>query len=240
MRTSRAFLLTLGLGLVLGPITLAGDDKDKKASGNQSQGHEMTVRGVVSGVTVVGETDIDFATHQARTAEMTYVTVIGHPSHHDAQHQAADKGKSNEQASSDRSKDKDSNVKQTSNASARESGQSGEHHGHRMNLYVMAISDKTKVCQCQDSGEKGSASASQDKECGLEKLEIGDRVEVTFTSKMADKGQNQGGSKQAEQKHGRHRTYLGMATAIRIMDEESGQGQQKGDSGEKRERSEKK
>ena len=80
------------------------------------------------------------------------------------------------QASNDKNRDRD--VNRTANDSSR----SGERPRHRMNVYVVAISPKTKVCECKETGKEGSASVKEEA-CGFDKLEIGDRVEVSFNSK---------------------------------------------------------
>jgi len=200
MSLLRNAFLPIALGLILAPAAWAGDD-DKKAS--DKKGDEMTIRGVVSEVTILGETDIDYKTRKAITAEATYVTVIGHPWNKDAAENAR------EHASSD--KDKDRDVKRTSN----DSSQSAGHHRHRMNVYVIAVSPKTNVCECMETGKPGSGSVKEEK-CDLDRLEIGDRVEVSFSPKMTDK---ESGQKAEPQKHGRHRTYFGAAKDIKILAE---------------------
>jgi len=208
----RDCILPLALGLILAPVTLAGDD----AKSSAAKGQEQTIRGVISGVTVMGETDIDFATRKATTAESTYLTIIGHPWNRD------ETSKGHEQASADKGKDKDKDVKRTSGSSADEKSTSGERPRHRMNLYVVAVSPKTKVCECKQTGKEGSASIKE-VACDLDKVEIGDRVEVCFDPKMDSKSPDEkGNAKASSQKHGRHRTYFGVANAIKIMEEPMG------------------
>jgi len=215
MSLLRKCILPVALGLVLAPVSLAGDDEKSSSD----KGQEKTIRGVVSGVTVLGETDIDLASRKATTAEATYLTVIGHPSN------AAEKSGAGEQASAGKDADKD--VKRTSATSSDERAKSGERPRHRMNVYVLAVSPKTKVCETKESGKEGSASAKEEA-CELDKLEIGDRVEISFTPKMPQgssdaKGdtQEKGDTKAASQKHGRHRTYFGIASSVKIMAEPS-------------------
>jgi hypothetical protein len=209
MSLLRACILPMTLGLFLAPVAWAGDD-DKTSDGKK--GEEQKVWGVVSEVTAVGETDIDFKTRKAITAEATFVTILGHPAHHDAMRR---EGATTSADNRDRDRDRDRDVRRTSNdASAR----SGERARHRMNVYVLAISSKTKVCEVKEMGKEGSASAKEEA-CELDKLEIGDRVEVTFESKMTSEDKNKDDAKTEIQKHGRHRTYFGTATAIKIMEE---------------------
>ena len=205
MSLLRNAILPMTLGLFLAPVSWAGDD-DKKSEG--TKGEEQKVWGVVSEVTVLGETDIDYKSRKAIVSEATFVTVIGHPSHHDAMR------KGSTTASSDgKDRNRDSGVRRTSDDSA---NQSGGRMRHRMNVYVMAISPKTKVCEASMAKE---GSASKEEACEIEKLEIGDRVEVTFEPKETSKSSEKEASKAEAQKHGRHRTYFGTASAIKIMDE---------------------
>jgi len=192
MITLRGFLMPAALLLALVPAARAGDD-DKKASEPKSS--EQTVKGVVSEITLLGETDVDYKTGKAVTAEATFVTVIGHP----AVKEAEKKG----------SESKDAERKDSEKTSAGAAAKSGEGHRHRMNLYVLAVSPKTKVCECEES--KGT-SASKETSCEFSKIEIGDRVEVCFDPRTK-KGSEAG----AEMKHGRHRIFFGVANDIKIM-----------------------
>jgi len=203
MRLLRESILPLALGLIVAPVAWAGDD-DKKSS--DKKGDEQTIRGVVSEVTVVGETDIDFKTRKAITAEETFVTIIGHPWNKDMHKEGG-------VASADKNKDKD--VKRTSTDASKAS----ERPRHRMNVYVVAISPKTKVCECKETG-KGDSASTKEEACEIDKLEIGDHVEVCFNPKTASDSSNKdNAAKASTQKHGRHRTYFGTATAVKIMTE---------------------
>jgi len=200
MRLLRDCILPMALGLILAPVALAADD-DKKSS--DKKGEQHTVRGVVSEVTILGETDIDYATRKAITAEATFVTVIGHASHHQAAH---------EQAAADKDK-KDADVKAASNASAERRAER-----RRMNVYVLAVSPKTKVCEVAASAR---GSPAKEEEAKFDDLEIGDRVEVTFTPKMATREPSNANddSRKLSQKHGRHRVFFGTAEAIKLLPE---------------------
>jgi hypothetical protein len=150
MSMLRGFLMPAALLLALVPAARAGDD-DKKAS--ESKSPEQTVKGVVSEITLLGETDVDYKTRKAITAEATFVTVIGHPAMKEGEKE-----------------------KKGTGAAAK----AGEGHRHRMNVYVLAVSPKTKVCECEES--KGT-SASKETSCEFSKVEIGDKVEVCFDPK---------------------------------------------------------
>lgn len=197
-------LLTLALGLALIPTARAGDD-DKNASGKKSG--EKTVQGVVSEVTVLGETDIDYSTGRAISATATYLTVLGRP-------MMKEEGKGEGEKDEKASKSSDNKT----------SGQK-----KRMNVYVLAISPKTKVCECMASEKEGSAS--QEKECDFDKLEIGDTVEVCYEPEM-NKSEAKNASARNNRKHGRHRIYFGSAKDIKIMtdsDENAESGEKESD-----------
>ena len=198
MNLLRQCILPMTLGLILAPVALAGDD-DKKAS--DKKGDEQTIKGIVTEVTLVGETDIDTKTGKAITSEGTFLTIIGHPWNHEAM-----KGDKDREHASNNAKDRD--VKRTST----DDSKSAEHHRHRMNVYIVAVTAKTKMCECTASGKQGSAA--KEEKCELDKLEIGDRVEVCFSAKDSDKN-----SKAEPQKHGRHRVYFGVANDVMILDE---------------------
>jgi hypothetical protein len=224
MSMLRNAILPITLGLFLAPVAWAGDD-DKKPEGGKGQ--EQKVWGVVSEVTVLGETDIDFKTRKAITAEATYVTILGHPAHHEWMHKEGATA-----SSENRDRDRDRDVRRTSSDS---SARSGERSRHRMNVYVLAVSPTTKVCEVS-MGKEGSASAKEEAS-EIDKLEIGDRVEISFEPRMSSDEKDNG--KVEVQKHGRHRTYFGTATAIKIIDEPV-RFDSSAPSGQKTEKSEKK
>lgn len=191
-------LLPAALCLTL-VATVRADDDGKPAPGpGTASGQTITVRGVISGFTMVGETDVDRATGKAVTAEATLVTVIGHPWMHEAGHKEppADRGEGKNHA---------------------------EHHHHRMNLYVAALTPQTKVCEVMASGKE---VALDDKDADYDDLEIGDRVELTINVKDMDMDRPKGDSKDNDKddsaqkgstKHGRHRSYLGMAVQVKLV-----------------------
>ena len=77
MNTRFAAAAALALGLALGPIARA-DDK----GGSDSKDKEMTIHGIVSGVTVEGETVVDYKAKKAVEVEGAFLTVVGMPGHH--------------------------------------------------------------------------------------------------------------------------------------------------------------
>jgi hypothetical protein len=87
-------------------------------------------------------------------------------------------------------------------------------HHDRDNIYVVALTPKTKVCQA--GGDSGKSD--QKKEVALDQLEVGDRVEVAFQSD--DESNAAGGNRPTARmrgKHGRHRIFFGSAKDITIL-----------------------
>lgn len=178
---------TLALGLALGPIARADDKGDAKDKSN-----EMTIHGIVSGVTVEGETVVDYKAKKAVEIEGVFLTVVGMPAHH---HQA----------------DAKANADHKEKAGGEKSAAAGH---HRANVYTVWLTPKTKVCSCCDE----SGQACDKKETSLSKLEIGDRVEVKFARR--DESASNAGANHSEAmraKHGRHRIYSVDAQEITIM-----------------------
>jgi hypothetical protein len=178
---ARMAAVALALGLALAPIARA-DDKQ----GAKDKSQEMTIHGIVSGVTVEGEAVVDYKAKKAVEVDAAFLTVVGMPAHHhDAEHK--------EKAEGEKS--------------------AGAGH-HRANVYMVFLSPKTKVCSCCDE----SGKASEKKECGLDKLEVGDRVEVKFARRDESAG-NAGAnhSEAMKAKHGRHRIYAVDAQEVTIL-----------------------
>jgi len=190
-------LVALALPLLFSLGALA-DDPGKAASNDRSDSSREkrsdkteTIRGTIAGVTILGEMEVNNATHQAQAAEASYITVVGWPAHHG----------SGEHAAHNRDKD----VKTTS-ANSGDKSEANRKERHRANVYVIALTPNTKVSESQD------AKSSTASEIPFEAIEVGDRVEVTFQCRDLDKNQ-------AAQKHGRHRTFYGMANSIKVLPE---------------------
>jgi hypothetical protein len=184
MNIRLAAATALALGLALAPAARADD----KAASARDKSSEMTIHGIVSGVTVEGETVVDYKAKKAVELEGAFLTVVGMPGpHHDAAAGAKDE-KAGEK--------------------------SAEHAHHRANVYHVWLTPKTKVCTCCDE----SGKACEKKECGLDKLEVGDRIEVTF-ARRDDSASNAGAnlSEAMRAKHGRHRIYSVDAQEITIL-----------------------
>src|SRR5689334_16068580 len=71
-----AAMMVLSLGLIATPGVFAQSDSDKPKGGKQSSGQHKTIHGVVAGVTVLGETMVDYESGRAITAERDYLTVV--------------------------------------------------------------------------------------------------------------------------------------------------------------------
>jgi len=89
---------------------------------------------------------------------------------------------------------------------------------------------RTKICECTDEsarsdqaerrnqGQSQSQNQNNMKEIAFDQLEVGDHVEFQFSpgeESASTRGVHQ--SQQMRQKHGRHRTFVGFATAITVL-----------------------
>jgi len=249
MGFTRGAVRALALAACLGPVGLAAaqnQDKDKdqnagndrnaaqtvRNSGQQEkQQQQQTIRGVIAGVTVEGETTVDYATHRAQTAEMAFLTIVGTPwgsgqGGSGAQPQSS--GTSGT-GSSDRNKDADTSKDQSRAAADANRGddtrgtRSGERRRH--NTYIAWLTPRTKVKDATaghgggGSGDnKGQGAAS---EVSLDKLEVGDIVEVTVNRRENHITGGGGGEEHARwaRRHGRHRLYFGDAVTVTILAE---------------------
>lgn len=182
------------------------------ANNNRDAGKQETVRGVIAGVTVAGETAIDYATHRAAIAEMTYLTVVGSPVRDSA---SRDREQGN-------ARNADRNEKNLDNNSA------DGNNRRRHNVYVIWLTPKTEFRDA--TAHEGNANAgnndrnqreAQGKSVALDTLEVGDTVRVTFNRREYSQsgGQNQNQNQAQANRHGRHRTYFGDATAVTILAE---------------------
>lgn len=110
-------------------------------------------------------------------------------------------------------------------ASERRGGeQAGENQSgkKRENIYIVWLTPKTKVYEASDT----SGGAGQEKETSLDRLEVGDRVEIQFTPREESAGRP-GANQTARMRgrHGRDRTYVGDANAITILPSNRGSAQ---------------
>jgi hypothetical protein len=196
-RTIRLTGVALLAALAVAPGLARAQARNGAGGGEQDRdaGKRVTVRGVIAAVAVEGETVIDYATRRAAVAEAAHLTIIGSP--------VDDKGR-------DKDRDKD-------NDQARSRDDRSGSGRQRHNIYVVWLTPTTEIRDAtgtsggdRDKGKPGSNRAAFDK------LEVGDRVEVTFVRR--DLSGTGGGDAQAR-RHGRHRTYFGDAVSITILAE---------------------
>lgn len=196
-----AIAATLTLSLIASPWAFVHSSDEKLKTGEQSQDHHKTIQGVVAGVTVVGETMVDYLQKRAVTAESDYLTIVVPSTEGDQREQQSKKGDhgAGEQASGSAKQDRD--VKQTSNA-GQESQHPEESSRQSARVFLIQVTPKTQVCECDEGGKK---------QCDLTHLEIGDRVEVEYEPSDASAAQSQ------DTRHGRHRLMRGQAASITIL-----------------------
>lgn len=192
-----ASVTTLVVAVMFSPCARAQQETRRAANGEQSAAHmNETIHGMIAGITEEGEIFFNHQTNMAMKAEAAFLTVVGSPVHREA-------------ASAER---------RGTAAGAERHAESG---GRRHNVYVVWMTPKTKVCRAShETGAAEHAKTSEDaqKECAFDELEVGDHVEVQFTPEEDSAAHhNIHQSQQMRQKHGRHRTHVGYATAITIM-----------------------
>ena len=215
MRTSLAGL-ALALVAVLGPNAQAQNaNANANRNNDRDAGKQETVRGVIAGVTVAGETAIDYATHRAVTAEMTYLTIVGSPVR-DSGSQDRDRDGANARNNDDRNRD-------NNNASA-------DNNRRRHNVYVIWMTPRTEIRDATSRDGNANANANnndrnqnqreaQGKPVTLDTLEVGDTVRVTFTRREFSQSGGQNQNQAQANRHGRHRTYFGDANSLTILAE---------------------
>jgi len=215
-----AAMMVLSLGLIAAPCTFARSGDDKSKGGDRSSGQHKTIHGVVAGVTVLGETMVDYQSGRAITAERDYLTVV------DADHhgKGGDQAGHGEQASGGEKKSEgkqDKDVKQTSGSGEGSKQASGSDQGSKRSsrVYLVEVTPSTEVCECQKDGKK---------KCELAKLEIGDHVEIEFQPASTSQTQDQSGT----MRHGRHRMMRGQAVSIAILQDEGDHDKSSGSSSE--------
>jgi len=169
---------------------------------------------VIGGVTVEGETAIDFRTNRAVLVESSYLTIVG---------SEVDQGRQRDRDQANRKNDQnESNSREAGDRQA-----SADHHRH--NVYLVWITPRTEIrraaarrgdgdrdAQSNERQNQNTADASRNTSAvSFDLLEVGDRVEVRFHPRnTASENQNS-----MNRRHGRHRTYFGDASAITILSE---------------------
>ncbi|MBV8608411.1 MAG: hypothetical protein JO034_13260 [Singulisphaera sp.] len=207
----------LGLALCLGASAQTGEtakDKDEggdKVGADQNAGRRETIRGIIAGVTVEGETVIDTRSNRAVTAEMDYLTIVGSP-RHECGHGAigsAERGPREAGGDRDRDRDRDRN---------RDGDRTVSAPRRRHNVYIVRLTPKTQIREAmgrdRDRDGEGKEQSSQ---ANVDTLEIGDHVEVTFLCRDEAGTSDYANAKHASRRHGRHRTYFGDALTITLL-----------------------
>ncbi len=175
------------------PGQSAGVGQDRN---QQTPAETETIRGVIAAVTAEGEAMFDFRSNRAVAAEAMFLTVVGSPA-------MKSEGPAAERTG------------------AADSDRSGSARRKRHNVYYVWLSPQTKVCESSAASEKAGQSqgaAGQKAEVALDRLEVGDHVEIQFTRREDSAGtQSAHQTEQMRNKHGRHRTFVGSATSVTIL-----------------------
>jgi len=229
MRTLCAGVATLALGLATCLNASAQADNrnqernanDRNQSNQSNQGETRVIHGVVAGVTVEGETAIDYNNNRAVLVEMSYLTIVG---------SEANQGRQRDREEADRRGDQ--NDRNARDGNDRQASSDRQRH----NLYVLWMTPRTEVRKAnarrgdgdrneqnndqrnQNANANANANASSNSTAvSFENLEIGDRVEIRFNPRRsANDSQSQNNM---NRKHGRHRTYFGDAVSVTILAE---------------------
>jgi hypothetical protein len=195
-------VMALALGLLAGPSLLPAAGEKQSKQGEQSQGDHRTIRGVIAGVTILGETMVDYQQKRAVVAEADYLTIV-----EEGKHGKMDERSSGDQANRPATRDRD--VNQSANAdlrTQRESRRPEDSSRNSSSVYLIRVTPTTQVCECDDHGKK---------KCDLSRLEVGDRVEVEYGS--ADSASKP----EQDIRHGRHHLLRGDAISVSILHNKS-------------------
>jgi len=186
-----ASVSALVMAVVLSPSAWAQQERRTAASDGNSAAHmNTTIHGTVAGITAEGEIFFNHQTSTAVKAEGAFLTVVGSP----IRSETAQNERRSETTGDERR---------------------GDAGARRHNVYIVWLTPKTKVCEA--THESGTSQNAK-KEVTLDQLEVGDHVDVQFTPEEDSVAHNNvHQSQQMRQKHGRHRTHVGYATAITIM-----------------------
>lgn len=102
-------------------------------------------------------------------------------------------------------------------------GDNREGRRHNRNVYILAVSPRTKV---RDASRENAKDRNEEKgqPSSIDALEIGDRVEAKFTPREDDKSSS-GADANRRVKHGRHRIFAGEAISLTILAEPNREGE---------------
>jgi hypothetical protein len=183
--------------------------ENARQDANRTTGEAQTVRGVVAAITAEGEMMLDYRTNAAARSEAAFLTIVGSPTDAVAG---------------------EASGRTTTNEADRASTDPARRKRH--NVYIAWLTPRTKICEGTDeragdqkrdtdaanANANANAASSSAVEVALEKLEVGDHVEIKFSpsdNSATNTGAHQ--SQQMRQKHGRHRTFVGYATEVKIL-----------------------
>lgn len=161
---------------------------------DRDAGKRETIRGVIAGVTVMGEMTFDPATNRAQSAEASYLTIVGSPT----TGQSNQPGRPGEPAPT---------------TIPDQQGRS------RHNIYALWVTQQTSIRDAT-SQTTTTNSANAATPTSFDRLEIGDKVEVTYIRR--ENANSSGGDPRNEmrlRRHGRHRTYSGDVQTVTILSE---------------------
>jgi len=249
----------LGLAVGALALAQQGDENKNanrdRANASRGSSGRQTIHGVVAGVTVEGEMAIDYRTNRAEVAEVTILTIVGSPARGNRDRNAGDNATNRNDRNSDRGNaNAGDNATNRNDRNSDRGNRASSNERRRHNVYLVAITPRTKVRMANSSsGDNANANArgnddnnanakanrnsnnnndaNNDRgiDVALERLEVGDRVEVTMNIRdESGSGSNAGNANAgnanaaARAKHGRHRTYFGDAVEINILDTNDG------------------
>jgi hypothetical protein len=193
MKRTTMVVVALAVAACLGSATAAPPDDTQSRDDSRNSGKNETIRGVIAAVTIEGETTVDFTTHRPQAAEMSFLTIVGH--------------RTGEHA------DKTTNREETRDSSMR----------RRHNVYNVWLTPRTKIRDATSTGNtkvqsnKNREEKLETNEATLDKVEVGDVVEVTFQRREPSSGAAAGEHAQWMRKHGRNRVFFGDALSISIL-----------------------
>jgi hypothetical protein len=200
---------TMALAIGLSPNSWGQDGRTAAGQKNSSRAEKQeqkqasiraeTIRGVVAGITAEGEVTFDYAHNRVVAAEGAFLTVVASPV----------KSEKRDTARQDK---------------ARAEAKPGEPARKRHDVYIVWLSPRTKLCECMEESGKSNATKNQGsnktekKECSLEKLEVGDHVEIQFQPREESSENHVAHqTERMREKHGRHRTHVGSASEVTII-----------------------
>ena len=168
--------------------TVGGQINRQNSNNNAQVQGEQTIRGVIAGVTTIGETVVNYDTGRAEAAAATFLTIIGSPEWRGWGHDpAANKDRDGDQA-------------------ARDGGRAMK---RRENVYHLWIKPTTKTREANGWTREAINAAST---TSFDQFEVGDYVEVTYVPVNAQRTQ-----RAENARHGRHRLFRGEAMSLTML-----------------------